>query len=505
VRLPTARKLVNFLGRLSLRWKLIAAVSLLVVLIDIGILMLVSGAQRRALETEIIASIDRNADSLSRMIVPAILHDDRLDIYVQLENSRRASHILAIAAVDTAGTPFSMTHSGYFEAFLQSDDFRSHMRRRAYGTFAHYAPSEEKEMRSYFSTIVANYDQVLGALLICYEQNWIYEQVRHLQRRVLLVGLVALAVGWLLTALLSRGIVAPIERLERAAVRIGAGEFGKTVEVETHDEIGALAETFNTMSIELKKREEEVRRAERLSAIGQTASVVAHEMKTPLTSVKTYVDMLSMKYEDASFRVKFSGTVEAQVNRLEKLVDDLLDYSRDTRLHMTQLDLSLHLHQAVAFFGDMIVAQRVTVYEDYRTEQAVAADPDKLEQIFFNLIRNAVEAQGESGALGLLTLDDGDDVVVLVADAGTGIPEETAATIFDPFVSTKAKGTGLGLAIARKITEAHRGTIEVRSPLKTLAEEYRTLVQKTLAEHWPGAGYGTCFVIRLPALRESDT
>jgi len=134
----------------------------------------------------------------------------------------------------------------------------------------------------------------------------------------------------------------------------------------------------------------------------------------------------------------------------------------------------------------------------------VGADPDKLQEIFFNLIRNAVEAQAEEGALALLTFDEGDDVIALVADAGTGITEETMARIFEPFVSTKAKGTGLGLAIARKITEAHQGTIAVHSPFRTLASEYQAMVREVLGNHWPGPGAGTCFLIGLPALTESD-
>jgi signal transduction histidine kinase len=270
--------------------------------------------------------------------------------------------------------------------------------------------------------------------------------------------------------------------------------------VETGDEIGALAATFNTMSVELKKREEEVKRTERLSAIGTTASVIAHEMKTPLTSVSTYTELLKTNFENPEFRDKFTDVVAPQVTRLTRLLDDLLDFSRETRLVRGAVDLNFLLHQGINFFGEMLVHHHVVPFESLAAERLVHADADKLEQVFFNLIKNAIEAQVEGGVVAVVTRDEGDEVVALVADIGPGVPEETARQIFEPFFTTKSKGTGLGLAITSKIVAVHGGRIALATPLARTSELDRKLLRGLLADRWPGEQAGTCFSVHLPAV-----
>ena len=256
------------------------------------------------------------------------------------------------------------------------------------------------------------------------------------------------------------------------------------------------------MSIELKKREGEVRRAERLSAIGTTASVIAHEMKTPLQSVTTYTEMLKFKFDDHDFRQKYADVVMPQITRLGSLVDDLLDYSRESRLSLSEVDLNIQLRQAVHFFGDVLLSHDVTARESYEAEGLVAADPDRLDQIFFNLIRNAIEAQTEGGVVGVLTRSEGEMASVLVADGGSGIPEEEQRSIFEPFFTTKSKGTGLGLAITQKLVVAHGGRIEVYSPLHDLPPRDLEALRELMAANWPGEACGTCFRVTLPLAAE---
>jgi len=351
---------------------------------------------------------------------------------------------------------------------------------------------------------VIRFDTFLGMVLVGFEADSIEQSEQRRRWGIVILGIIAIIIGSAFAALLAKNILGPIERLKSAAQRIGEGEFGEMVEVETTDEIGALAETFNTMSLELKKREVEVRRAERLSAIGTTASAIAHEMKTPITSIKTYVDMLPMRFDDPEFRGKFSHTVEDQTTRLIKLIDDLLDYSREIRLHLSDLDLNLQLHLAVGVFRDLMVTNRIVALEDYRSTQTIKGDPDKLEQVFFNLIKNGIEAQGEGGAIAILTLDDDQSVITVVADAGGGVESSTKDSLFEPFVTTKSKGTGLGLAIAKKVVTAHGGEIELFSPLGEIERGLLEQIRVTLGDHWPGNQQGSCFMVRLPAVTESE-
>ena len=148
---------------------------------------------------------------------------------------------------------------------------------------------------------------------------------------------------------------------------------------------------------------------------------------------------------------------------------------------------------------------RIAAIEDYRSARRIKGDPDKLEQVFFNLIKNGIEAQSEGGAVAVLTDDDEKNVVTVVADAGPGVEAEAKDTLFEPFVTTKAKGTGLGLAIASKVVAAHGGEIELFSPLAEVEPEMLDRIRNTLGDHWPGNEQGSCFVVKLPAATESGS
>lgn len=498
------RVFISRLSRLfsSLRNKVIAGITLLILILTGGVLIVLSSTQLKVLEQEATSRIQDLAETTAIRMKDLMVANESVSIWGVAEDLEKTPLVSFVAVLDSSMQPIHDTRTDLHESVVGTPEFNEAVSNRL-PRAVNIQDADGREVIAQIAPVI-RFDQVLGVVLVGFDTEDIRSGEIRRRFTVVVLGALALLAGVFMAVLLARNVVGPVERLKDAAVRIGAGEFGEIIEVETVDEIGALAETFNVMSLELKKREEEIRRSERLSAIGTTASVIAHEMKTPLTSVKTYLDMLALKYEDAEFRGKFTETVDDQITRLGKLIDDLLDYSRDTRLHPADLDLNLHLHQAVSFFRDMLVSHKINAGEDYQADQLVKADPDKLEQVFFNLIKNGIEAQGEGGAIAALTSDDEESVLAMVADAGGGIPEETAKTIFDPFITTKAKGTGLGLAIAKKIVQAHGGEIELYSPLGRIEKEYLERVRRTLGDHWPGTQQGSCFVIRLPAFTESE-
>jgi signal transduction histidine kinase len=214
--------------------------------------------------------------------------------------------------------------------------------------------------------------------------------------------------------------------------------------------------------------------------------------------------MLKFKFDDQGFRDRYTDVVMPQITRLGSLVDDLLDYSRETRLSLSEVDLNIQLRQAVHFFGDVLLASEVTARESYGAERPVSGDPDRLDQVFFNLVRNALEAQSDGGVLGVVTRTGGDEAVVLVADGGDGIPGEEQGSIFEPFFTTKSKGTGLGLAITSKLIGAHNGSIEVFSPLGEVPQADRELLEDLMGPQWPGPDRGTCFRVVIPHMSEEE-
>jgi signal transduction histidine kinase len=484
----------------GLRVKLLFSVVLLIVALMGTTLTLVSRAQRAALLREMESKIDLVGQEIGLELRSLLDRGERAAVADAL---RRISEIAEVSSGTVLDSSLAYVHSSHGETGDWNAVVRNPAFREAWPRTTPWTVSSRTEDGRHILTRVTPISSVngpIGVLLVNFRQEPVLREVERLQRTVLLLGGVGLAAGILLTLLLAGGITGPLERLKEAAVRIGAGEFGRTVEVETGDEIGALAATFNTMSVELKKREEEVKRTERLSAIGTTASVIAHEMKTPLTSVSTYTELLKTNFENPEFRDKFTDVVAPQVTRLTRLLDDLLDFSRETRLVRGDVDLNFLLHQGINFFGEMLVHHHVVPLESLAAERLVHADADKLEQVFFNLIKNAIEAQVEGGMVVVATRDEGDEVVALVADIGPGIPEETARQVFEPFFTTKSKGTGLGLAITSKIVAVHGGRITLATPLARTSEPDRKLLRGLLADRWPGEQAGACFIIHLPAV-----
>jgi len=487
----------------SVRGKVISGMIILILILLGGVLTLLGFSQIRELADTALLRTDEIVAGTIQRVVRLLETGEDTEVDKELGDlvSRNVAYFAAF--LDSSGRRVHYTlDSVLMEPVLERSEVIEALNNRSSATF-HMTDNRRQEMRIFVKPVI-DFDTHLGTLLVGFHEEDISRSESRRRQGIVALGFMAILIGSLVAALLAKNIISPIERLRSAAQRIGEGDFGEMVEVETTDEIGALAETFNTMSVELKKREVEVRRAERLSAIGTTASAIAHEMKTPITSIKTYLDMLPTRFEDSEFRGKFTHTVEDQTTRLVKLIDDLLDYSRETRLHLSDLDLNLQLHLAVGVFRDMMVSNRIAVYEDYRSTRKIKGDPDKLEQVFFNLIKNAIEAQGEGGAIVILTVDDGPSVLTVVADAGAGVDPSTRESLFEPFVTTKSKGTGLGLAIAGKVVIAHGGEIELFSPLEEVDTGLLEQVRVTLGDHWPGNRQGSCFMVRLPAVTESE-
>lgn len=245
---------------------------------------------------------------------------------------------------------------------------------------------------------------------------------------------------------------------------------------------------------ELKRLEARIRQTERLAALGTLAAGMAHEIRNPLSAIKTFVQLLPRKIGKLDFLEKFNRTVPRELERINRLIEDLLELSRTPKYHLAPLNLQPLLMETLEFFEPELQVNKIRCEINLAPElPAIMADSDQLLKAFYNLFRNAVQAMPSGGQLTIeahceaeLILDrpvssDQDGWIALtVADTGIGIPEETARSIFNPFFTTKDRGTGLGLAITHKVITEHGGHIEVVSRV----------------------GEGSSFAIYLPARRK---
>jgi signal transduction histidine kinase len=215
-----------------------------------------------------------------------------------------------------------------------------------------------------------------------------------------------------------------------------------------------------------------------MAELGTLTAGLAHEIKNPLTSLLTFSRHLPRRFDDEQFRAKFQSVVPRELERINGIVERLLELARPTRLNFAAVRLPALLERTVELYAQEMEARSVTVERDYARDLPVVwGDAEALYQALVNLARNALDAMPAGGRLILRAGWSDDDHVVRpgrrspvssrrvrveIEDTGTGIPASDADRVFNPFFTTKDSGTGLGLALTHKIVEDHGGTIDFR-------------------------------------------
>ncbi len=224
--------------------------------------------------------------------------------------------------------------------------------------------------------------------------------------------------------------------------------------------------------------------SEKMRTIATLASGVAHEIRNPLTALKTFVEYFPKKKNDPAFIAKFESIAGTEINRIESILNDLLAFAKPSPLSLTDTDIKKTLEHALNLTANQLNKNKVEVKTDFADDiPTIKADTNKLLQVFINLILNANDAMPDGGMLtavargsGLVVSDThqllnsnpqplttSHLIQISLSDTGCGIEPKDLAKIFEPFFSTKEKGTGLGLAIVKGIIEDHGGKITVKS------------------------------------------
>jgi len=209
--------------------------------------------------------------------------------------------------------------------------------------------------------------------------------------------------------------------------------------------------------------------AERLASIGMMSATFAHEIRNPLTSLKTFAQLMPEKYNDVEFRNTFSKIVVDDIERINGLIKDLLDYSTTKSQCIDSVNISSLVDETIEYVRGKLDIDRKTIQVEKKYEKDVeintCGDIKKLRQAFFNIFNNGCQAMNDNGVLTVNIRPNGQDVSIDISDTGEGIPPAHMDDIFSPFVTSKEMGIGLGLAISKKIIDDHGGTIQVQSRL----------------------------------------
>lgn len=216
--------------------------------------------------------------------------------------------------------------------------------------------------------------------------------------------------------------------------------------------------------LEVRRLEQEIRRNEKLAAVGTMAAGVAHEIRNPLSSIKGYATYFQQRFPEGSEDREAAGVLVGEVNRLNKVISDLLDLARPRTVKLQPVNIQ----HVVAYTLRLIrqTAQKRNIALQCKIAQRVPdvlADMETLGQALLNLCLNALEAMGDGGTLTIAVSGGRARLCLMVVDTGQGIPQDTLERIFEPYFTTKGSGTGLGLPVVHRIIAAHKARIDVSS------------------------------------------
>jgi signal transduction histidine kinase len=214
---------------------------------------------------------------------------------------------------------------------------------------------------------------------------------------------------------------------------------------------------------ELKETQEELLRAERLSTLGKFSSLILHDIRNPISILRGYAEMMLLHSQDGRRVKRSAGRIIGEADRLNRITNELLDYSRgEIRLNMQIVGLEDFLKQVVESIGERFKARQIEIKTEIAFKSPVLMDVDRMRRVFLNLADNARKAMPKGGTFSMKVFEQNGSFVFEVSDTGVGMSEEVKERIFEPFFSSsESGGTGLGMSIVRSIVEAHQGSLTV--------------------------------------------
>jgi signal transduction histidine kinase len=326
----------------------------------------------------------------------------------------------------------------------------------------------------------------IGEISILRSFEGVQGHIATLTTNIVLLWLGAIAIGLAVTYLMARRIIEPVNQLDRAAAEVSRHNYQIEVPVESEDEMGRLARTFNTMCASIRQAREDLIRQERISTIGRLSGSIVHDLRNPLAAIYGGAEMLVDADLPPAHVKRLAGNIYRASRRIQELLQDLLNVSRGK----TRAPEICRLHEVASAAADTLAAtadtQGVTVFQEIPHEIELPLERSRMERAFVNLIGNALEAMPDGGEVHITARVEGDMALVEVRDNGPGIAPEIRSQLFQPFVSAgKRNGLGLGLALSRQTVLEHGGDMWVES---TPGRGARFLFRLPLAGALPSNG-----------------
>ncbi len=514
--------MVNFFPSLRLRIKFFLSMLVLIFGIIGGMLYIIFVREKQT----IMAELQRRAIDLTAMLAYVSAPEVTAHHYVALQNAidgiKNRPDLRQVMILDRAGKV--LAHNNVSECDKVYSDALTQRILMSNSSLALpiYSHGNERVL-DVATPIFLGAKQKVGYARAVVSVAEADEAINALVWPILFLGFAGFGVACILAAVFSRVVTQPLQRLDQQALQISRGERDIQIEVTAQDEIGHLQQALKNMI-------EDIRLQSRLSALGATTASLAHEIRTPLISITRHIHELISQ----SAAPEAGNRLLGEINQLNDLVKQLLQFSQKNKLALGRADINELLKQALVLLSEPLQQKNIKVLPDFQPLPLIAADKNLLQSVFSNIIINAIQAMPEQGELNLETKllqnpqemlpqyksqpwgrtapDEAPErrsfsflqrlknlilvgpatrtqrillsklppaqqaIMITFRDTGCGIPKALLEQLFLPFVTTKKDGNGLGLALSHKIIQEHQGTITVESK----------------------EGFGTTFTILLP-------
>ncbi|NIO16562.1 MAG: HAMP domain-containing protein [Deltaproteobacteria bacterium] len=340
--------------------------------------------------------------------------------------------------------------------------------------------------------------KVLGVIDITMSLEEIDKEIAITRNRVILSSALSIIViSTIIAIIFMRLIGRPVREIIKGPRRVAGGDLDYMIPIATDDEMGFIAQSFNRMTQNLKRANDEIHdwirtleskveertkelneaqfqliQSEKLAAIGKIAATVAHEINNPLSGIFTYVKLMQRKIVEGHVGdediEKFGGylsSMSREIERTRSIVGDLLDFTRPKEPSRIETNINRVIDESVRLITNEIRISNIRLEKSLEHLPKIMVDPSQIQQVFVDTMVNSCQAMEEEGLLTIRSfyLAESDEVVVEIIDTGVGISPENLSKIFDPFFTTKTRGTGLGLSVVYGIVNRHGGKIEVES------------------------------------------
>jgi len=275
--------------------------------------------------------------------------------------------------------------------------------------------------------------------------------------------LLAMGIGFLISS--SIGI--PLKKFEIGAKEVSQGNLDAKIIYKKNDEFGKVSNAFNLMidslktAIDLEKDlAKDKLKNEKLTAIGKTASRLAHDLRNPLSQISNEIKVIKLRDPNPNEKMqKSQDKIERSIQRMTYQLEKVLDFVRIKPLDVNNLSLKNLISTSI---NSLVIPSEIKINLP-ENDHMITCDSSQMGIVFNNLIFNAIQAIGNSGEINITTFDNLENIIIEIQDSGPGIPEKNLETIFEPLFTTKQTGTGLGLVSCKTIVEQHNGTISVKN------------------------------------------